>query len=188
MEIQSSQHVRESLHGSSELQREVARGQYRSSKRRMEALRRVRAPGPWAAKWRARFHSRLEPIPTTGCWLWTGCQRDNGYGGTTATIAGRVEHLLTHRVAYALAHPEWDGQGGVLHACDVPLCCAPEHLRLGDAQENVTDAVKRGRIRRKGSIDRARALALLGQGESAASIAQAMGCSVMSVRRIGGAQ
>lgn len=56
-------------------------------------------------------------------------------------------YFLAHRVAYFLEHGV-DPTGSIVrHACDNPPCVNPAHLLDGTQQENVADAVERGRIR-----------------------------------------
>lgn len=76
------------------------------------------------------------------CWLWTGMVSRDGYGKCGWQNRG---HIRTHRIAYALTHPEWDWKGWVLHTCDTPLCCRPAHLWLGDAKTNAHDMIAKGR-------------------------------------------
>ena len=76
------------------------------------------------------------------CWLWTGMTDRDGYGKCGWQNRG---HIRAHRIAYALANPEWDWTGWVLHSCDTPLCCRPGHLWLGDAKTNAQDMIAKGR-------------------------------------------
>jgi hypothetical protein len=85
------------------------------------------------------------------CWPWLGSIRENGYGYTE--IDGKK--YLAHRVIFVLANPgtiEFRGPKQdskeatfVLHNCDNPICCNPNHLRAGTHKENIGDAVKRNR-------------------------------------------
>ena len=55
---------------------------------------------------------------------------------------------LRHRLAYCAKHGvHIDSIMGqlVLHSCDNPRCVNPDHLRLGDNQENMDDKAKRRR-------------------------------------------
>lgn len=52
---------------------------------------------------------------------------------------------LAHRVAWTLTFgPIPDGRK-VLHRCDTPLCCNPQHLFLGDDALNASDREAKGR-------------------------------------------
>jgi hypothetical protein len=77
-----------------------------------------------------------------GCWLWTAAKGHKGYGS--------FEHHNAHRIAYQLEYgPIPDGLF-VLHRCDNPPCCRPDHLFLGTNADNMRDAFAKGRIKRLG--------------------------------------
>lgn len=89
---------------------------------------------------------RVANIGGEGCWLWQGALRGkSGYGGFS--FHGR--DYYAHRFAYCVAHgiePEsLSADLGVLHTCDTPLCCNPDHLWLGTNNDNVADKVRKGR-------------------------------------------
>jgi HNH endonuclease len=76
--------------------------------------------------------NKIEPCPTTGCWIWTGELNRNGYG--RMWINGR--RVMVHRHVYeALVGPIPDG--AVLdHTCRNRACCAPHHLEPVTVREN----------------------------------------------------
>lgn len=89
---------------------------------------------------------------TTPCWLWIGRKNNYGYGRTKCSGLRKLLGLPwqrpiergTHRVMYELlVGPAGDYQ--VLHRCDRPACCNPEHLFLGTNADNMADKVKKGR-------------------------------------------
>ena len=66
-----------------------------------------------------------------GCWIWQG-HIQKGYG--QIELSGHVHAI--HRVAYELwIEPIPDGLV-VLHLCGNRLCCCPDHLAAGTAQES----------------------------------------------------
>lgn len=90
-----------------------------------------------------RFMNKLDKASSPiGCWLWTGKTRTQwGYG--RVGIGGK--YPVVHRVAYeAFVGPIPDGMS-VLHRCDVPACCNPDHLFLGTHQDNMDDMVNKKR-------------------------------------------
>lgn len=93
----------------------------------------------------ARFWARVDKTTTPdGCWVWTGCCDRRGYGYTGM----RYEARAAHRIAYILTYGSIPDGLFVLHACDNPPCCRPEHLHLGTDADNRREASERGRLRR----------------------------------------
>lgn len=99
----------------------------------------------------ARFWSKVDkdgpvhPLLGTSCWLWrASVNPHNGYGrihvgGKFGTV------LLAHRVAFVLSRGEIPAGLRVLHRCDNPRCCNPDHFMLGTQLDNVHDAIRKGR-------------------------------------------
>lgn len=89
----------------------------------------------------ARLAARTEPVPFSGCLLWTGCTDGSGYG----VIRAARKNLSTHRLAYEIANgPIPDGMV-IRHTCDVRECCNPNHLLAGTHADNILDRDQRGR-------------------------------------------
>lgn len=84
------------------------------------------------------------------CWLWQGylCEPKKLYGLTSSNLDGKKKKILSHRLSYRLFKGEIPNGMYVLHSCDVPLCCNPEHLHLGTAQDNINEMKERGRERK----------------------------------------
>lgn len=89
----------------------------------------------------ARLAAGLQDGPW-GCWLWTGSKNAKGYGQISIAWS---KPAFTHRVAWMIAHGEWPGELCVLHRCDVPACCNPDHLFLGTRADNNADMRAKGR-------------------------------------------
>jgi|SRR5580765_2983892 len=77
------------------------------------------------------------------CWLGQFGTGGRGYG--TLKIEGR--HIKPHRVSFYLHNGYWP-EPCCLHSCDNPPCVNPYHLRAGTQQENMQEAVVRGRFLR----------------------------------------
>jgi len=87
-------------------------------------------------------NNRLDPI--TGCWNWTGCRNNNGYGKMRYLDKNEYVHRLSAHfyLKYALR-----SELKVLHRCDNPACFNPKHLFIGTHADNMRDCVAKGRHR-----------------------------------------
>jgi hypothetical protein len=89
-----------------------------------------------------RFWDKTVPIPECGCFIWTGAILKSGYG-----VFDSDRTRLAHRVSWELTNgPIPDGMQ-ILHSCDTPSCVNPHHLSLGTQKKNISDAVKRERMK-----------------------------------------
>lgn len=85
----------------------------------------------------------IEGPLNTPCWKW---QRSTcNYGHGHIWFDGRVH--IVHRLVYALCVGDIPDDMNVLHKCDVPGCCNPDHLFLGTQQDNIADMIAKGRHR-----------------------------------------
>ena len=88
-----------------------------------------------------RFWKKVRITP--GCWLWTACLDDHGYG--MFSPRGRRGSVRAHRWALEdfMGRPIRDGFN-VCHVCDNPPCVWPGHLYEGTDQDNMDDRDGRG--------------------------------------------
>lgn len=86
--------------------------------------------------------------PNGNCWEWQKKRDLGGYGHFTISLGYRTwRHMKASRVAFLLTNGYWPTQL-VLHHCDNPPCCNPEHLFEGDHYRNYHDAEEKGRLPR----------------------------------------
>lgn len=79
-----------------------------------------------------------------GCWEWQGYRMPKGYGQVGIGHSGLI---LAHRLAWELTHGPVPTDLFVLHHCDNPPCCNPDHLWLGTKADNNRDMAQKGRHR-----------------------------------------
>jgi len=84
-----------------------------------------------------RFWARVEYDPNSGCWLWTGSDRGNGYGCFNLTTSkGNYHTALAHRYAYTQLVGPVDPKMVLDHKCRTPFCVNPVHLEPVSTGEN----------------------------------------------------
>lgn len=87
------------------------------------------------------FENQYVPEPNSGCWLWLGALKANGYGHIN--ISGAT--TPAHRYSWVRHRGPIPEGAHVLHRCDVRGCVNPDHLFLGDNAANVADKMLKGR-------------------------------------------
>lgn len=87
-----------------------------------------------------RFESKTMPVPESGCWLWLDALNRKDYGWV-----GAPGGPLAHRAAWTLFRGPIPKGAHVLHKCDVRCCVNPDHLYLGNNDQNLRDRMRRGR-------------------------------------------
>lgn len=75
------------------------------------------------------------------CLVWTGATTKQGYGHMK--VDGKT--ITVHRLTWLLNKGEIPPGMCVLHTCDNPPCCNPDHLFLGTDLDNKRDAMGKGR-------------------------------------------
>lgn len=96
---------------------------------------------------RSRFLSSVgDPLPN-GCMPWLKSVSTCGYG----CFYYRGRQYIAPRVAYELANGEIPKGLHVLHSCDNPICCNPDHLHLGTHAQNMSEMGERGRASKDGA-------------------------------------
>lgn len=128
------------------------------------------------------------------CWPWKLCTSVKGYG--RFRVQGKL--YLPHRLIYEIcigSIPESAAYHGsvVMHSCDNPRCCNPDHLSVGEQIDNVKDMDRKGRRRSAppsgersqfAQLTAAQVLAIRSDPRSAAATGTAYGVSKSCVTKI----
>lgn len=90
-----------------------------------------------------RFWSKVDRSGNhpKGCWEWGASRIRKGYG----SLGFKGKTCRSHRVAWELTYGEIPEGLHVLHSCDNPPCCNPNHLFLGTNLDNARDKEAKGR-------------------------------------------
>jgi hypothetical protein len=138
-----------------------------------------------------RLWRKIDVRQPEDCWPWlAGCD-NHGYGQLNDRASHRV--LKAHRAVYEDVFGVIPAGLGVLHGCDNPPCCNPNHLYLGTQAENLHDMAVADRANSGERCNLAHipdhiiiccmARMLTGR-ETAVAIAAALGVSDVTVRSV----
>ncbi|OEU68450.1 MAG: hypothetical protein BBJ57_02225 [Desulfobacterales bacterium PC51MH44] len=116
------------------------------------------------------------------CWEWKGC-KSTGYG----IIRYDRKGVYAHRMSWLFTHGSVPDNVCVLHKCDNPSCCNPDHLFLGTHADNNADMRKKGRAvgyRKLSPSDIPEIRRCLKQGELQVSIGKKFDVSQQAISHI----
>jgi HNH endonuclease len=109
----------------------------------------TRASRPKYCSKRCKLYSKVDKTPGHGpkgdCWVFTGAKHIAGYGMINKSESKASDITTSHAYSWELENgPIPDGEF-VLHKCDFPPCVRPDHLFLGNHQDNMDDMNAKGR-------------------------------------------
>jgi hypothetical protein len=96
------------------------------------------------SNWPERFAKKIAIRSEEECWEWTAATHQFGYGEYHTD--GRSKKKRAHRMAFELSVRTLMPGEYVLHTCDNPRCCNPNHLVAGTQADNMHDAWSKGRV------------------------------------------
>ncbi len=81
----------------------------------------------------AQFERFISPEPMSGCWLWTGAIKSNGY----AVVAVKRKAHHAHREVFIATKGGIPAGLDLDHLCRVRSCVNPDHLEPVNRETNV---------------------------------------------------
>ena len=79
------------------------------------------------------LRARIDPVPPSGCWVWTGPLNNSGYGSVYYNGHVWLVHRLSHDVLVGPIPPGLT----VDHLCKVRTCVNTDHMELVDLRTNI---------------------------------------------------
>jgi hypothetical protein len=90
-----------------------------------------------------RLWAKIDKRSENECWPWCANKNNKGYG--MIRLGGKQPKALSHRVVFELEKERIPNGKVIMHSCDNPECCNPNHLFLGTMKDNHADMVAKGR-------------------------------------------
>jgi hypothetical protein len=85
------------------------------------------------------FWSRVNIGAPDECWEWKDARHNQGYGRLG-------DSAYTHRIAWELTHGPIPSGSVIMHRCDNPPCCNPNHIQVATQGDNIRDCSAKGRL------------------------------------------
>lgn len=89
-----------------------------------------------------RFYSMIDF--GSKCWEWRGTLFKSGYGLYYDLVTKKS--LRAHRYMFSKIFGLIPAKTNILHRCDNPQCCNPNHLFAGTQKDNAQDMIAKGRF------------------------------------------
>lgn len=89
-----------------------------------------------------KFWAKVQVQSGNACWPWGGAPDKDGYGQIWDGPAGKMKRA--HKISAEIHHGPAHGRI-VMHSCDNPSCCNPNHLSYGTNADNVADKISKNR-------------------------------------------
>lgn len=91
----------------------------------------------------ARFWAKVDKRSDNECWNWTGSKAAGGYGSfNIKNVPRRAPRVMLLWQGVSIPEGHF-----VCHRCDNPACVNPAHLYVGTQKDNMSDCVRKGRLR-----------------------------------------
>jgi len=103
--------------------------------------RKLRSFYAWKNKPVEKFWAKVEILNSDSCWEWQKSRLPTGYGHIGRW--GKKMNTSAHRVAWEVTYGEIPEGLHIMHLCDNPPCCNPQHLMVGTHQENMRQRSER---------------------------------------------
>lgn len=91
-----------------------------------------------------RFWNYTDKNGPNGCWEWTGCLNDAGYGVLGRGGSKRI--IRAHRLAWLIMEGEIPEGMCLCHKCDNRKCVNTSHMFVGTRKDNNLDGRNKGRM------------------------------------------
>jgi hypothetical protein len=87
---------------------------------------------------------RIVVSESTGCWFTSRKVNRNCYQRISCNYSRAAAHVLSAKL---FLNYKADSKLLICHKCDTPACFNPNHLFIGTAEDNMLDAIRKGRTR-----------------------------------------